>query len=67
VPAASSGATSPIAAHAPDSCCSLLAAIIRTARSRSSGGYLLEELPDKSVRSVLYQSSGGLVMLSALG
>jgi hypothetical protein len=38
---------------------SLLAATIRTARSRRSGEYLLEELPDKTGRSVIYQSSGG--------
>src|SRR6185295_18163515 len=38
-------ATSLIAAHS-EPCSSLISATIRTARSRSSGGYLLDEPPD---------------------
>jgi hypothetical protein len=42
----------------------VLAATIRTARSRSSGGYPLEELPEKA-RGLLSTSLPVVVMLSA--
>jgi hypothetical protein len=64
VPAASnSGAASPIAAH---SRLVLIAAraTIRAARSRRSGGYLLEELPDKTAVCSLPRLPG-VLMLSA--
>src|SRR6202011_4749152 len=44
-PTPSRRATSLIAAHS-EPCSSLISATIRTARSRSSGGYLLDEPPD---------------------
>ena len=44
----------------------MLAPTTRTARSRRSGGHLLEELPDQTVGSVPRIGLPGILMLSAL-